>query len=438
MSHFALRRTLTAIASAAALVAAASCTKSKSSVTAPTTGALDVTVHAVVGATPSVTVAGPGGYTKAIAATTTLTNLAVGSYTVTAAPVAVPGAIVGSLVAATVAGSPATITAGDSATVTATYAQTGGTGALWVVNNGTGVSMSGYSAAQLTATTALPGATILGDAQVSVRGAAFDANGNIWLANLGGNTVSEYTTSQLDSSATPAPAVVLSSAAGALNQPWGIAFDASGNLWIANFGGGTLVEFAASQLGASGAPTATVIISSVSNSVKNPRGIAFDASGDLWITNNNNTLAEFTPSQLMASGAPVPTVTISAVAQSIVGPIGIAFDAAGNLWVSNGNTGFNTISGFAPSQLTVSGAPVPTTTLSATAGSFNQPSGMAFDASGDLWVSNQGNSTVVEIAASLVGVTGSPVPATILSGSSLVQPVSLAFSPHATGLPIKP
>jgi hypothetical protein len=49
--------------------------------------------------------------------------------------------------------------------------------------------------------------------------------------------------------------VQLASNNGSLFEPNGVAFDNSGDLWVANQGANTAIEYAPSELGASGAPT---------------------------------------------------------------------------------------------------------------------------------------------------------------------------------------
>ena len=54
---------------------------------------------------------------------------------------------------------------------------------------------------------------------------AFDASGNLYVANTGGNTVSEFA----PGSTTPTATLT------GLNDPYALAFDASGNLYVANW-----------------------------------------------------------------------------------------------------------------------------------------------------------------------------------------------------------
>jgi secreted PhoX family phosphatase len=150
---------------------------------------------------------------------------------------------------------------------------------------------------------------------------------------------------------------------GSLSTPLRLAFDGSGNLWVADGGTGsnnTVVEFSASQLTHSGTPTPTVILSDDGHgSLDEPFGLAFDGGGNLWVTNGkDSSVVEFTPSQLASSGDPTPTVTLSANHGSLAFPTDLALDASGDLWVSNGGftNGNASVVEFGASQLLSSGA----------------------------------------------------------------------------------
>ncbi len=398
------------------------------------TGSLSVAVTAPSGVTPSVTVTGPGGYHHSLSATQTLSGLAVGSYTVTATPVTAANPVVATVDTAAVTGGTATVQAGATATAGVSYAARPGSGQLWIANNGAPTIVA-YTAAQLGASTGAAPTTALAFAPgTEPVGAAFDASGNLWVTTT---SVVEFTASQLGASGSPTPAVTLSATGGSLSGPLGLAFDASGNLWVANYTGNTVVAFAANQLAANGSPTPTVTVSATGGSLNAPVGLAFDASGNLWVTNSGaNTVVEFAPSQLGTSGSPTPAVTLSSTVGSLSSPLGLAFDASGNLWVVNGG---NTVLQFAASQLTASGSPTPAVTLSAAAGSLDSPRSLAFDASGNLWVTNGASmaNTVVEFAAGQLAVSGAPTPTTTVSGSSLGGPYGLAFDPSPANLGVR-
>jgi hypothetical protein len=237
---------------------------SSGTTTAPNTGNLAVNVTVPVGIAASITVVGPGGFTKHLTSTTTLTGVVPGVYTITAADVATTDSVVAVAYHATISGSTATVSAGSTTTATVVYASRPGSGGLWVVGG----------------------------------------------INAGGNTMSaaiEYTAAQLRASSSVAPAVALSfpvTLGGNINAN-GLAFDAQGNLWVVNDNDNTVVEYTAADLGASGSPTPAVTIQLAAGSYTD--GFAFDANGDLWVLNQElSTVVEFTPDQRQTSGNPTP------------------------------------------------------------------------------------------------------------------------------------
>lgn len=82
-----------------------------------TTGTLQVNISGLpAGVNAAVVVTKPGGSTQNLTATATISNAAVGSYSVAASPV-----VSGGTFNAVVSGSPANVTAGNTSTVTVTY-----------------------------------------------------------------------------------------------------------------------------------------------------------------------------------------------------------------------------------------------------------------------------------------------------------------------------
>jgi sugar lactone lactonase YvrE len=420
----------------AAIIAAAGCNSTSAPRTiAPTTGSLGLTVVTPTGVTGSVTVTGPAGYSKSASATTTLTGLAPGNYVVAATPVVTADPIVGTVESATVSGSPVTVTASrDTETATVTYTPRAGTGGLWVGSFTSGV-IAEMSAAQLAAGTPTAATIALTVPSSNGVGMAFDGNGNLWTAKSPGDSIVEYSAAELGSSGAASPSVVLTNSA--INRPGAMAFDANGDLWVTNTSGNTAIEFTASQLAASGSPAPTVVLSATAGSMSRPYGVAFDASGDMWVA-STGVLVEYTPSQLTVSGSPTPAITITANETYAAAALGMAIDAAGGIWIANGIASPYSIVGYSASQLTTSGNPAPAVTLTPNNSSLSVPAGIAFDASGNMWVANVAASTLVEFTPSQINSSGSPVPTITIASSSATKPFALAFNPHATGFPLKP
>ncbi len=132
-------------------------------------------------------------------------------------------------------------------------------------------------------------------------GVAIDASGNIWSANYYGDSVG------LVSSAGTVLSGTTGYTGGGLSHPQGIAADGSGNVWVVNYRGPALSELAAATSSTPGAILSPAAGWAPDSSLSEAFGLAIDASGNLWATSfATNTLTEFvglaTPVQTPALG----------------------------------------------------------------------------------------------------------------------------------------
>ena len=188
-----------------------------------------------------------------------------------------------------------------------------------------------------------------------------------------------------------------------LSGPSAMAFDLSGNLYVANQDNDTVSEYAGGTL------MATL------TGVNGPVALALDANGDLCVANSDNTVSVYLGSSL-ASGSTTPDITLG----GLDNPVALAFDANGNLYVANyGNGAGTTVSVFLAASVT-SGNTAPDATL---AGLF-APQALAFDSNGNLYVANSGSDSVSVFDQSSLA-QGSTTPDTTLATG--LMPDSLAF-----------
>ncbi len=234
------------------------------------------------------------------------------------------------------------------------------------------------------------------------QGVVFDAANNLWVIDGGnGGTIApsleEFTEAQLmnlKKNPTPTPNVQITS--GDLVFPQQAVFDASGNMWLSDNGAGKVFVITPAQLAAGGNIAFTTTIES-DPMFNGPLGIVLHG-GNLYIANNaDTTIFEFNAGHLPAIGSGlhvlVPDVILSDDGMgSIQGPWALVFDQAGDLWSSNANSP-NTLVKFGPTQISSTGAPTPQTTINP----FNEmvggkarfetlvaPNGIAFDQKGNL------------------------------------------------------
>jgi streptogramin lyase len=126
-------------------------------------------------------------------------------------------------------------------------------------------------------------------------GVAADQKGNIWIANYYGNSVSEVNTcGSLE---------VDAATGGGVLRPQGIAVDGAGIVWVANYQSNSLSELAGASSSSPGKFLSPTSGFGTDASLLDPYGLAIDASGNLWLTNSGkNTLTEF-----IGVAAPVKT-----------------------------------------------------------------------------------------------------------------------------------
>lgn len=203
------------------------------------------------------------------------------------------------------------------------------------------------------------------------------------------------------------------------NSPSNVVTDASGNLYIADFGNneirkitpaGVVTTFAGSSTGASGFTDAT----GTSARFNNPAGLAIDASGNIFVADNaNNAIREISPAGVVTTFAGSTsgtsgTTNATGTSARFRNPAGIAFDGSGNLYVADYSnneirkiTTAGVVTTFAGSSSGTSGY----TNATGTSARFKTPAGLVFDSSGNLYVTDLGNNAVRKVTPSAVVTT---------------------------------
>jgi sugar lactone lactonase YvrE len=217
----------------------------------------------------------------------------------------------------------------------------------------------------------------------------FDANpgatrsGNLTIAGL------TLTVTQAGSTYVPANPLTTLVSSGLAN-PYGVAVDGAGDVFIADFNNNAVKEWHA----------ATGTISTlVSTGLNDPVGVAVDGAGDVFIADFNTDAVE----EWRAA-----TGTVSTLVTGLNGPSGVAVDAAGDVFIAD--SGNNAIKEWYAATGTVS------TLVSS---GLNTPDGVAVDAAGDVFIADFYNSAVKEWDAATGTVS------TLVSGLSSLQGVAV-------------
>jgi len=203
-----------------------------------------------------------------------------------------------------------------------------------------------------------------------------------------------------------------------LNNPYGVAVDTSGNVYIADYDNNRVRKVSPSGVITTVAGNGNSVFSgdggpATSAGLCQPSGVAVDASGNLFIADNcNNLIRKVSPSGIIttvAGNGNIGTVGSSngdggpALAATLANPAAVAVDASGNLFIADLNdqrirkvSAGGTITTIAGNQ---------TTGFSgdgglATSASLYAPSGVAVDASGNLFIADSGNNRIRKVSAS--------------------------------------
>jgi uncharacterized protein (TIGR03437 family) len=246
-----------------------------------------------------------------------------------------------------------------------------------------------------------------------------------------------------------------------LNIPYGVAVDSAGNLYIADTGNnrirkvtdGTITTVAGNgNVGFSGDGGPAT-----SASLNQPWAVAVDSAGNLYIADyENNRIRK-------VSGGTITTVA----GNGVVGfsgdggpatsaflnyPEGVAVDSAGNLYIADsGNNRIRKVSGGTIATVAGNGAP----TFSgdggpATNATLDDPVGVAVDSAGNLYIGDSGNNRIREVfaapaafqvsptAVSFSTTTGVVPGAQSIALSSTVAGLSFTASANATWLSVSP
>jgi len=294
-----------------------------------------------------------------------------------------------------------------------------------VVGNGT-PGFAGDGAAATSAQVSFPAAV------------ATDASGNLYFADTNNQRVRKVvsgTISTVAGNGTTGYTGDGGSAVNAtLNSPSGLAFDKAGNLYIADFSNnvvrkvsnGVISTFAGSGLqgyvGDGGQATAA--------GLHGPLGLAFDAAGNLYIADSGNHAVRIvTPGGVISTFAGNGNLGDTgdgglAINAQMANPYGVAVDASGNVDISDSGADrirqvspagvITTIAGNGTAGYAGDGGPGTSAKLSAV-------EGIAFDTQGDLYLADQGNNVIRMLQLAL------PVPsaaAIVNAASNLVGPVA--------------
>jgi sugar lactone lactonase YvrE len=267
-----------------------------------------------------------------------------------------------------------------------------------------------------------------GSTNAGPNGLAVDFFGNVYVADTGNNTIRQVTpygvVTTLAGQAGITGSTDATGTAALLNYPSGVAADSFGNVWVADTGNNTIRQIAPGGVVTTWAGQAAVTGSADATGTAarffNPFGMAVDGAANIYVADaGNNTVRLVSPYGAVRTLAGQAGTTGSADgnggAAQFNDPTGIAVDGSGNLFVADaangtireitGDTTVTTLAGRAGQPGNADG--------NGSTARFYYPSGLTVDGSGNIWLADTGNSTVRQITAgptitTLAGQADSP------------------------------
>jgi IPT/TIG domain/NHL repeat/GYF domain 2 len=249
-------------------------------------------------------------------------------------------------------------------------------------------------------------------------GVAVDSSGNVYVADTYNQTIRKITpagvVTTLAGTAGSWGSVDGTGSAARFASPVGVAVDGSGNVYVADSGNHTIRKITPAGVVTTLAGTAGSVGSADGTGsaaqFNFPRGVAVDGSGNVYVA-DTNTIRKITPAGVVTTLAGTAGTSGSAdgtgSAARFYSPRGVAVDGSGNVYVAD--TFNSTIRKITPAGVV--------TTLAGTAGSvgsadgtgsaarFDDPSGVAVDGSGNVYVADTWNHTVRKITPAGVVTT---------------------------------
>ncbi len=252
------------------------------------------------------------------------------------------------------------------------------------------------------------------------QGVAVDAAGNLYVGDTGNHTIRKITPAGVVTTLAGSPSLIGSTdgtgPAARFNIPIGVAVDAAGNVYVGDTSNHTIRKISPAGVvstlaGLAGNPGIADGTGSAAN-FNQPFGVAVDAVGNVYVADSTNrTIRKITPAGGVSTLA--GSATISGSTDGTGGaalfriPQGVAVNGAGVVYV--GDTGNDTIRAITPAAVvsTLAGLALSggSTDGTGSLARFDQPQGVAVDAAGNVYVADRFNNSIRKVTPAGVVTT---------------------------------
>ena len=273
---------------------------------------------------------------------------------------------------------------------------------------------------------------------------AADVAGNIYIADYSNQLIRKVTSTGIISTFAGNGTQGFSGDGGqatdaALHGPYGVTTDATGNVYIADLFNQSIRKVTTSGIISTIAGNGTTGFSGDGGSataaaLNQPYDVATDAAGNVYIADfNNNRIRMVTSAGIISTFAGNGTTGYTgdggnATAAEIGNPFGVASDAVGNVYIADANNNLIRMVTSAGIISTIAGNGIwgfSGDGGNATAAELNYPSAVSVDAVGNIYIVDQTNNRIRVVSAALSLTTNT---ATICLGSTTTLTASGAAS----------
>ncbi|MHB8519943.1 MAG: NHL repeat-containing protein [Limisphaerales bacterium] len=252
------------------------------------------------------------------------------------------------------------------------------------------------------------------------RGVAVDTAANVYVADTFNHTIRKIrpdgVVTTLAGTAGQIGSTDGTGSAARFNNPYGVALDRAGNVYVADFGNHTIRKITPDGVVTTLAGTAGQIGSTDGTGSAarffNPSGVAVDSAGSVYVVDAENyTIRKITltgiVTTLAGSAGPPGSRDGTASAARLGFPMGVAVDSAGTVYVAS-SSGYSMIRKITPAGVVTTLAGRAAQQGSAdgigSVARFNNPNGVAVDGEGNIYVGDSGNNRITKGTPS-AGVT---------------------------------